>query len=69
MQLKSSSILGVRSSVLLTLISAILFVALEALKAMPQTKWVIVAIAAIGAILVLINKKPQETKPEDETSK
>jgi len=64
MQLKSSSLLGIRSSVILTVLSAILLAILELLKAMPQTKWVLFAIAAIGAILVLLNKKNG-----DETSK
>ena len=63
MQLKSKSFLGVRSSVLLTVLSAILLAALEVLKGMPQTKWVVLAIAVIGALLVLINKEKEE-EPE-----
>lgn len=65
MQLKSKSFLGIRSSVLLTIITTVLLVALETLKGMPQTKWVMLAIAVIGAILVVINKK-QEEEPREE---
>ena len=62
MQLKSDSFLGIRSSVILTVLALVLPVVLELLKGMPQTKWVTLAIALIGAILVLINKKDVEPK-------
>ena len=60
MQLKSDSFLGIRSSVILTALALILPVLLEVLKGMPQTKWVTLAVAVIGAILILINKKKEE---------
>jgi uncharacterized membrane protein YeaQ/YmgE (transglycosylase-associated protein family) len=65
MKVKSDSVLGIRSSVILTVLAAVLLVVLETLKAMPQTKWVAIAVAVIGAILVLINKKNGEEVPEE----
>lgn len=62
MQIKSNSFLGIRSSVLLTVLSIILTAVLQVLKDMPQTEWVVFAIAVIGAILVLINKKREPSK-------
>lgn len=54
-------ILSLRSSTSITLVS-VLVLLLTILKALPESKWTLVAIAIIGALLVFFNSPDRKKK-------
>ena len=66
MKLKAPNhVLGLRSSTSITLVS-VLVLLLTILQALPESKWTLLAIATIGAILVFLNSPDRKKKGEED---